>query len=67
MSMQSLKKIGENLFKIESGNAALTDGRTVGQTDRHKKNQNFRVAGFKNRIVMKRKERIIENKQTLTI
>ena len=28
MSMQSLKKIGQKLLKIESGNEALTDGRT---------------------------------------
>ena len=31
MSMQSLKKIGQNLLKLESGNEALTDGRTVTQ------------------------------------
>ena len=29
MSMQSLKKIGHKLLKIESGNEALTDGRTL--------------------------------------
>ena len=28
MSMQSLKKIGQKLLKLESGNEALTDGRT---------------------------------------
>ena len=27
MSMQSLKKIGQKLLKLESGNEALTDGR----------------------------------------
>ena len=29
MTMQSLKKIGQNLLKLESGNEALTDGRTL--------------------------------------
>ena len=29
MSMQSLKKIGQKLLKLESGNEALTDGRTL--------------------------------------
>ena len=33
MSMQSLKKIGQKLLKLEHGNEALTDGRTDGQTD----------------------------------
>ena len=28
MSMQSLKKIGQKLFKSESGNEALADGRS---------------------------------------
>ena len=28
MSMQSLKKIGQKLLRLESGNEALTDGRT---------------------------------------
>ena len=28
MSMQSLKKISQKLLKLESGNEALTDGRT---------------------------------------
>ena len=32
MSMQSLKKIGQKLLKLESGNEALTDGGTDGQT-----------------------------------
>ena len=31
--MQSLKKIGQKMLKIESGNEALTDGRADGQTD----------------------------------
>ena len=38
MSMQSLKKIGQKLLQLESGNEALTDRRT----DRHSKFQNFR-------------------------
>ena len=43
MSMQSLKKIGQKLLKLESGNEALMDGRrTDGQTDRQKDTQNFR-------------------------
>ena len=29
MSMQSLKKIGQKLLKLESGNEALMDGRTL--------------------------------------
>ena len=29
MSMQSLKKIGQKLLKLESGNEALTDGQTL--------------------------------------
>ena len=29
MSMQSSKKIGQKLLKLESGNEALTDGRTL--------------------------------------
>ena len=29
ISMQSLKKIGQKLLKLESGNEALTDGRTL--------------------------------------
>ena len=29
MSMQSLKKIGKKLLKLESGNEALTDGQTL--------------------------------------
>ena len=33
--MQSLKKIGQKLLKLESGNEALTDGLTDGQMDRH--------------------------------
>ena len=33
MSMQSLKKIGQKLLMLESGNKALTDGRMDGQTD----------------------------------
>ena len=32
MSMQSLKKIGQKVLKLEHGNEALTDGRT---TDGH--------------------------------
>ena len=30
MSMQSLKKIGQKLLKLESGNEALMDGRMDG-------------------------------------
>ena len=30
MSMQSLKKIDQNQLKLESGNEALTDGRSNG-------------------------------------
>ena len=33
MSMQSLKKTGQKLLKIESGNEALTDRRTDRRTD----------------------------------
>ena len=34
MSMQSLKKIGQKLLKLEHGNKALMDRRTLaGQTD----------------------------------
>ena len=33
MSMQSLKKIGQKLLKLESGNKVLTDGWTDRQTD----------------------------------
>ena len=29
MSMQSLKKIGKKVLKLEHGNKALTDGRTM--------------------------------------
>ena len=32
MSMQSLKKIGQKLLKLESGNEALTDGQTDGHS-----------------------------------
>ena len=39
MSMQSLKKIGRILLKLESGNEALTDGRTL---------QLFGFRGFSN-------------------
>ena len=38
MSMQSLKKIGQKLLKLEPGNEALTDGRTDTPT--------FRVKGL---------------------
>ena len=41
MSMQSLKKIGQKLLKLESGNEALTDGRWTG----------FFVAGYKNECI----------------
>ena len=47
-SMQSLKKIGRKLLKFESGNEALTDGRTLKRfggyniIPRH-----FFVAGYK--------------------
>ena len=41
MSMQSLKKIGQILLKLESGNEILTDGRMDGQMDRHSKFQHF--------------------------
>ena len=34
MSMQSLKKIGQKVLKLEHGNEALTDRRTDGRTDR---------------------------------
>ena len=34
MSMQSLKKISQKLLKLESGNEALTDGRTDGHSKR---------------------------------
>ena len=38
MSMQSLKKIGQKVLKLEHGNKALTDGRmTDGRTDGHSK------------------------------
>ena len=36
MSMQSLKKIGQKLLKLESGNEALTDRRMDGQTQKFK-------------------------------
>ena len=42
MSTQSLKKIGQKLLKLESGNEALTDG----QTD----TQNFKIFGGYNII-----------------
>ena len=57
MSMQSLKKIGQKLLKLESGNEALTDGRTVkiskfseGIT---KYPATFCVAGYKNIISLR--------------
>ena len=34
--IQSLKKIGQKLLKIESGNEALTDGQTDGRTLKRK-------------------------------
>ena len=49
MSMQGLKKIGQKLLKLDSGNEALTDGWTLKQfggyniIPRH-----FFVAGYKN-------------------
>ena len=49
MSMQSLKKIGQKLLKLESGNEALTNGQSLKQfggytiIPRH-----FFVAGYKN-------------------
>ena len=33
MSMQSLKKIGQMVLKLEHGNEALTDKQTDGRTD----------------------------------
>ena len=33
MSMQSLKKIGQKVLKLEHGNEALKDRRMDGQTD----------------------------------
>ena len=42
MSMQNLKKIGQKLLKLESGNEALMDG----QTD----TQNFKIFGGYNII-----------------
>ena len=33
MSMQSLKKIGQKVLKLEPGNEALTDRRMDGRTD----------------------------------
>ena len=33
MSVQSWKKIGQKLLKLESGNEALTDGQTFLQMD----------------------------------
>ena len=37
MSMQSLKKIGQKVLKLEHGNEALTEGRTTdGRTDTQK-------------------------------
>ena len=33
MSMQSLKKMGQKVLKLEHGNEALRDGPTDGQTD----------------------------------
>ena len=33
MIMQSLKKIGQKLLELESGNEALTDGRTFSRMD----------------------------------
>ena len=38
--IQSLKKIGQEMLKIESGNEALTDGHTDVRTDGHS-NANF--------------------------
>ena len=35
MSMQSLKKIGQKLLKLESGNEALTDGRTLNRFEEY--------------------------------
>ena len=42
MSMQSLKKVGQKLLKLESGNEALMDGLTD--------NQNFKIFGGYNII-----------------
>ena len=42
MSMQSLKKIGQKLLRLESGKEALTDGRTD--------TQNFKILGGYNII-----------------
>ena len=33
MSMQSLKKIGQKVLKLEHGNEALMDGQTDGRTE----------------------------------
>ena len=69
MSMQSLKKIGQILLKLESGNQAQTDGRmdgrTDGRTDGHSKRfgryniipRHFFMAGYKKRIVFERRTR----------
>ena len=35
MSMQSLKKMGQKILKLVSGNEALMDGRTDRRTDGH--------------------------------
>ena len=45
MTLQSLKKIGQNLLKLESGNEALTDGRTL-------KIFGGYVAGYKKSILL---------------
>ena len=47
MSMQSLKKIGQKLHKLESGNEALMDGR---RTDRHTDGGTLKIFGGYNII-----------------
>ena len=52
MSMQSLKKIGQKLLKLETGKEALTDGRPSGHSKRFRGYnivpRHFFVAGYKN-------------------
>ena len=44
MSMQSLKKIGQKVLKLEHGNEALTDGQMDGRmTDGHSKFRGYNI------------------------
>ena len=43
MSMQSLKKIGQKVLKLEHGNEALTDGQMDGQTDGRSKFEGYNI------------------------